>query len=227
MTYQAYFDYVKGIWDEIEDYFFKASSETKRIIFRLTASPYHFWLQNIAAQPFSPEQERITREIHTESAQSSPKASSVGNGIEESGSESTKSTRASKSSVSPDTEDAKESSGHHTHDARGYPVKVSASSESEDSSNLSDAEHAPLDEQALLRLDKANLADKAQEIREKARTSIKEYMTTHSSNMSSEASIELWRLASDWGKGMTVYKALDLIPDKELCLWNDKHEVFM
>ena len=169
MSRQEYYAYLQGIMDELFKYWPGGSTDLRAIIFKLTASPYHFWqepsyqdyLEHIKGTSqdravFSPEEERITRDIHAESAQSSPKAS-----------------------VEPPPADA------------------------------------------------SNLANKAQEIREKARTSIKEYMRTRESTMSSEALTALRNLANDWGKGMTVYKALDLIPDKELCLWNEKHEVFM
>jgi len=154
MTHEKYWDYLDDIGREIEARYPLISPEGRYMLLKLTASPYHYWLNN----------QEIADDI------SSPKASAEKGRVED---------------ISPETS----STGPSNADA-------------------------------------SNLANKAQEIREKARTSIKAYMKTHEKQWSSEASTSLWALAADWGKGMTVYKALDLIPDRELCLWNDKHEVF-
>lgn len=178
MTYQKYFAYLEAVWEEIEDYFNTASSETKRIIFKFTASPYYHWKND--------EQERKAHGL------APPKTSSV-------------------EKEPPVADKAVE--------ARANEV----SSTTEDVSNL-----AMVDAAAHLSVAAAhsNLADKAQEIREKARTAIKEYSKTGEKQWSSKALAALWALRDDWGKDMTVFMALDQIPDRELCLWNDKHGVF-
>ena len=182
MSYQAYFDYLGELMDEIWEAWPRGSTDLRAIIFKLTASPYHFWLENQAAlRQFSPEEERITRDIHADSppessARKEPPA-------------------ADKAAISgPDLSMRK---------ARADEVSLSA----EDSSNLT---------------------NKAQEIRGKARTAIREYKTTGVAQWSPKALSALWALKDDWAKGVpSLYKALDDIDDKELCLWNEKHGVFM
>lgn len=159
MSHQAYFDYLGELQDEIWEAWPQGSTDLRAIIFKLTASPYHFWLENQAA----------LAQI------SSPKAS------------------AEKGDVL-------------TPNVRGPPASCTSPSKA----------------------DVSNLANKAQEIREKARTAIKTYSETGEKQWSHAALADLWALKADWAKGAgSLYKALDDIPDDLLCLWNDKHEVFM
>jgi len=172
MSHEEYWDYLQRLDEALQDFLLGSGDlvlrEKHLLWFKLTASPYHYWLQNIRAL----EDESSTN------ASKTPQESSVGK-------ESVELARVAKT------------------EAR---ASVRSPSNTEDSSIL---------------------FDKAQLIRSKARESIAKYMEVKVPQMPQNAHLDLWKLATDWASGQSIYKALDSIPDSELVKWNTKHEVFV
>ncbi len=194
MNYEKYWDYLDEMYDELRLRYPRSHSDYIFLYFKLTASPYHYWLENRAVMgsvPTSPGTEAGSPSTETDFAEYRKRE-----GV-------------------PCQEQLEHEANLHKKatEGKGTGAEDIVSSSMTVTTNST---RSP-----------SNLADKAQEIRQKARVSIREYMKTREKQWSSEATTGLLNLANDWGKGMTTYKALDLIPDKELCLWNDKHGVFL
>lgn len=148
MNHQAYFKYLRKLMSDIWIEWPGGSTDLRGIIFKLTASPYHFWLEN---QAVIRPRETCAELFPADIAQSSPKASA------EKGDELMPNVRGPSASslTSPSNADAKESSVENGTKLKSDNLR-SVPSSAEDSSNL---------------------ANKAQEIRSFIRANIndKEY----------------------------------------------------